>query len=218
MALADIRTTRASIRRLEQVKTWQLIVLFVMGSFISATFLRLNNIGMIERRDAVVAADTSGEDDALAQRLYDLQRFVAAHMNTDPGKIALTNTYQRDNQKLKEENERISDSNPNGNVYRQAAQVCDPIARAQGWRWPDPRYTECVSNELAKYPSAGQLKDAYRPIPAEPYYHTFRAPVWSADFAGWSLLVTGVIGLLIISRLLALLVLRILLGRLYRQV
>jgi len=60
--MADKRGTRQAIRRLEEIKTWQLVILLVMASFISATFLRLNNIGMIERRDAVINTDKEGDE------------------------------------------------------------------------------------------------------------------------------------------------------------
>ena len=56
--MTDKRNVRFKIRRLEQVKTWQLLILFVMFAFITATFLRLNNVGMVERREAVYAADS----------------------------------------------------------------------------------------------------------------------------------------------------------------
>ena len=49
----DKRKTKFRIKRLSQVKTWQLVILLIMAGFISATFLRLNNVGMIERREAV---------------------------------------------------------------------------------------------------------------------------------------------------------------------
>ena len=79
------------------------MILLVMVGFISATFLRLNNVGMVERRQAVENADKAGDVAALTQRLYDLQRYVASHMNAHPGKIALDHTYKRAyDQKLKE--------------------------------------------------------------------------------------------------------------------
>ena len=71
--MADKRGTRRAIRRLEEIKTWQLVILLVMASFVSATFLRLNNIGMIERRDAVINADKEGDEGALERRGYDLR-------------------------------------------------------------------------------------------------------------------------------------------------
>ena len=93
--MADKRGARRAIRRLEEIKTWQLVILLVMASFVSATFLRLNNIGMIERRDAVINADKEGDEGALERRVYDLQRYVVAHMNADPGRIALEHSYKR---------------------------------------------------------------------------------------------------------------------------
>ena len=61
----DKRKTRFRIKRLSQVKTWQLMILLVMVGFISATFLRLNNVGMVERRQAVENADKAGDVAAL---------------------------------------------------------------------------------------------------------------------------------------------------------
>ena len=49
--MVDKRGTRRAIRRLEEIKTWQLVILLVMASFVSATFLRLNNIGMIRSEE-----------------------------------------------------------------------------------------------------------------------------------------------------------------------
>jgi len=187
-----------------------------MVGFISATFLRLNNVGMIERRDAVLSADKSGDDEQIERRLYDLQRYVSAHMNADPGEVALEHKYKRDNDARKARLEK-ENSGSQVNVYAEAAKVCDPIGQAQGWRWPDPRYTACISRELEKYPSAEELKSAYQPLPPEPYYHTFVSPLWSPDFAGWSVLVFGVILLVIIIRLFILLFLKILLKIKYRR-
>ena len=99
--MTDKRNVRFKIRRLEQVKTWQLLILFVMFAFITATFLRLNNVGMVERREAVYTADKTDDSVGLASRLYDLQRFVSAHMNADPGRVALVKTYERDNERHK---------------------------------------------------------------------------------------------------------------------
>ena len=58
--MADKRVARRNLRRLERVKTWQLLILFVLVCFVAATFLRINNVGMIQRRSAVATADKSG--------------------------------------------------------------------------------------------------------------------------------------------------------------
>ena len=94
--MSDKRTIRHSLKRVQSIKTWQLFILLILSLFISATFLRLNNTGMIQRRDAIAGADKTGNSEEIAQRLYDLQRYAAAHMNADPGAVYLQEQYNRD--------------------------------------------------------------------------------------------------------------------------
>ena len=211
--MTDKRNVRFKIRRLEQIKTWQLLILFVMFAFITATFLRLNNVGMVERREAVYTADKTDDSVGLASRLYDLQRFVSAHMNADPGRVALVKTYERDNERHKKAYQESSNSTANGDAFQKAEAVCGPIARSNGWRWPDMRYTNCINQELEKIPGGQAVISEFKPLPVEPYYHTFTSPLWSPDFAGWSLIVTVIIGLIIIGRLVVLAILRFILRR-----
>ena len=215
--LADKRELRQTLRRIQAIKTWQLVVLLLMVGFVALTFLRLNNVGMVERRDAVWAADEAGDDVEIQRRLYDLQRYVAAHMNTDPGRVQLEYTYKRDNDVLKAQLQQESDTNPNGNIYKLATDVCDPIGLANGWRWPDIRYVNCIQEELDKYPSAGLLKDAFQPLSTAPYYHSFASPLWSPDFAGWSVALFMLIAFIIVFRLITLVVLKIMLKYRYRK-
>ena len=115
----DKKKTKFRIKRLSQIKTWQLVILLIMSGFISATFLRLNNVGMVERRESVEHADKAGDIVNLQQRLYDLQRYVSTHMNADPGKIALDHTYkQMYDRKLKEFEEEIKNQSNNDTVSR----------------------------------------------------------------------------------------------------
>jgi len=216
--VADKKRVKKSIKQLQRIKTWQLVCLLLLAALIAATFLRLNNIGMLERREAVKAADKTGDSEALKNRLYDLQRYVSAHMNTDPGKIALEASYQRDSQKIKEAAEAAGTNNPSGNVYQKAADVCDPIGRAQGWRWPDPRYIACVDSELSKYPSASGPAATVQLPDVNLYYHSFISPIWSPDFAGWSVVVCLVIVVMIAARFTSLIVLRALLRRHYQSI
>jgi hypothetical protein len=216
--MTDKRATKAKIRRLNQVKTWQLVILLLMSAFVSATFLRLNNVGMIERREAVNAADIEGDRATLERRLYDLQIYVSKHMNASPGRIALDKTYERDSQQRKDDYAKSIENQPQGDVYQQAEAVCGPQARAQGWRWPDARYTNCLDTELSKHPGATEMSNDFKPLPSEPYYQTFVSPLWSPDFAGWSVVLTGVIALIIVIRMIVLIVLKILVKRKYRQI
>lgn len=216
--MADTHEIRSNIRKLQGIKTWQLVVALILAGFVAATFLRLNNIGMIERRAAVIAADKHGDSEQIQKRLYDLQRYVSGHMNADPGRIALTEQYARDSARIKAEAESAGTSNPNGNIYKKAADVCDPLGQAQGWRWPDPRYTACIDRELTKYPAdSGVAQKVQLPDPTM-YYHTFTSPVWSPDFAGFSLLACGIILMMIIIRAASIGVLRLLLRRHYSSV
>jgi hypothetical protein len=216
--VADKKRVKRSIKQLQRIKTWQLVILLVLAALIAATFLRLNNIGMVERRDAVLAADKVGDSEALQNRLYDLQRYVSAHMNANPEKIALESLYQRDSQKAKEAAQAAGSNNPNGNVYQKAADVCDPIGKAQGWRWPDPRYIACVDSELSKYPATNGPATSIQLPDVNMYYHSFVSPFWSPDFAGWSVVLCLIIVIMIVVRIFSLIILRALLKRHYQAV
>ncbi len=208
--VADNRRVRQSIKQLQRVKTWQLVILLILASFLAATFLRLNNIGMIERRNAVLSADDAGDSEVTINRLYDLQRYVSAHMNTDMGKgVYLEASYKRDVQAAYDK--ASVDSNPNGNIYKKAQEVCAPKFS----RW-STAYVQCTTSELAKYPAANDLVSAVSLPRADNYLHVFASPLWSPDFAGWSLLVCFAILLMIIVRLVSLLVLRLILHYHYK--
>lgn len=216
--MANKKRVKKNIKQLQRVKTWQLVILLLLAVLVAATFLRLNNIGMLERRDAVYATDKVGDSEILKNRLYDLQRYVSAHMNASPDRIALEGQYQRDSEKAKARAEASGSNNPNGNVYQKAADVCDPIGRAQGWRWPDPRYIACVDQELSKYPAAAGLAQSIQLPDVNLYYHSFVSPLWSPDFAGWSVVICLVIATMIVARLVGLLVLRVMLRRHFQSV
>jgi hypothetical protein len=213
--VADKRQVRQSIKRLQRIKTWQLLVLLLLMGFVAATFLRLNNIGMAERRAAVLAADkaaTQPLDSAVVQnRLYDLQRYVAGHMNTDTGPFYLEGQYRRDAPKKVD---KAKESNNSGvNINAEAEAVCKP--RFTVW---SPAYVQCFADELAKYPpSEDPLQNVSLPS-TELYRYSFASPIWSPDFAGWSVVICTVIIVMIIARLLSLAVLRMLLKRHYRGI
>lgn len=210
--MADKRQVKHSIKQLQRIKTWQLVVLLIIALFISLTFLRLNNIGMVERRGAVTAADEAGDDQVTINRLYDLQRYVSAHMNTDMGKgIYLQASYKRDVQKAY--NTASADDNPNGNIYKKAQEVCAP--RFTAW---SQAYVQCTFSEISKYPAAHDLASGVKLPPADMYLHVFTSPLWSPDFAGWSIVVCMVIALIILARAVSLLALKIMLRSHYKSI
>ena len=209
--MTDKRQVRKSIKQLQRVKTWQLLVLLILMAFVAATFLRLNNIGMSERRDAVMAADKSGDSDATQKRLYDLQRYVAAHMNTDTGAFYLEGQYRRNAQQMVDAAKESNQSGPNINAL--AEEVCRP----QYTVW-SPAYVQCFADELAKYPPSDDPVQNVTLPSTELYRYSFAGPLWSADFAGWSVAVCIAIILMILGRLMSLFLLQLLLKREYRSI
>ena len=220
--MVEKQQVRTKIRRLEQIKTWQLVVLLILSGFMSATFLRLNNVGMIDRRDAVKQADVDGDETVIAKRLYDLQRFVASHMNTDPGSVPLEHSYKRAYDRALQDFEAQIASQSNNNTVAEVRAYCDAQAQQGGWgrflASADPRYVQCINDKWNEYPSAENVNYHFQAPSTAPYYHTFVSPRWSPDFAGWSLVVTGIIALIIVVRFIILVILRILIKRKYQQI
>jgi hypothetical protein len=210
--VADKRHVRKTIKDLQRIKTWQLLVLLILAAFIAATFLRLNNIGMVERRAAVVAADKVGNQDTTIRRLYDLQQYVSGHMNTDLGKgVYLEATYQKDSQAAL--TQASGDQNPNGNIYKKAQEVCAPR-----FSHYSTAYLQCTTGELAKYPASSNLIGAVKLPSVSAYLHDYESPLWSPDFAGWSVVACSVIMLMIVTRLISLGILKVMLRRHYRRI
>jgi hypothetical protein len=207
--VSDKKLIKKNLNRLQRIKTWQLVMVFVLACFVAATFLRLNNIAMVQRREAVYTADTKGDETVIQSRLYDLQRYVTSHMNTDMGKgVFLVATYNRDKQALLKQ----AETGSNGNIYKNAQQVCAP--QFSGW---SPAYVQCTVNELSKYPSGTDLNNSVYLSPG-PYMHTFVSPVWSPDFAGWSVAVCVVILIMILARFIGVFILKIILRYRYKNI
>lgn len=178
---------------------------------ITATFLRLNNIGMIERRSAVINADKGGSDsETIRARIFDLQRYVAAHMNADSGTVYLSEQYRRDTQAAIEAAS-ARESADNINVK------ADAVCKAQFGGYSQA-YVQCFASELAKYPSGSNAPDkANLPNPSL-YRHDFSSPIWSPDFAGFGVLFCLLVTLVIVARLVSLMILRALVRRHYQSV
>ena len=209
--MADKRRVKKRIKQLQRVKTWQLLILFVLVAFIAATFLRLNNIGMSQRRAAVLAADKAGDTDAIQSRLYDLQRFASEHMNAGTEAFYLEGQYKRNVQQLIEAAK--DKGNPNGNINVKAEAVCKP--KFTVW---SQAYVQCFTDELAKYPPSSDPAQNVKLPSTGLYRYSFASPLWSPDFAGLFVLIALVILVMIALRLLGLLVLRLLLKRHYRGI
>lgn len=184
-------------RQIQRIKTWQLLIVLVLSLVVTATFLRLNNIGMSQRRESVLQADKEARDGDVTTRMLKLQQYVYKHMNANTGQFDLVYMYERDSQKALEAV--TSDTNPNGNVHAQAEVACRQ-------RYPDYRagsylaYQQCFIDEISKYPPAPNPEDNFTPPAKESYRHSFAAPLWSPGFAGYSLLFSLFLALIIIGR------------------
>lgn len=195
------------LRMLRRAKTWQLIAVFILFTFISATFLRLNNLGMVGLRQNVEITDKSGDTEAIRQSLTELQHYASAHMNAYPGVIYLQESYDRDYAKALEA---AATRNPHSDVYQQASIACR--ARFQGsvdsFR---NDYVACVMAEVSNLPP-DQQTTVNLPSPGV-YRYSFSSPLISFDFAGISVAFTFILACLIIVKITGVIILRTLLKR-----
>lgn len=191
------RSLRHWLKVIKKAKTWQLIVILILCSFIAATFLRLNNLGMIERREAVYVADREGDPVKIKLKLVELQHYVSSHMNTSLGKgVSLFESYNRDYKKAVES--AATATNPNSSVYQQASIECQ--ARFQGGAESFRNdYVTCVQNAVSSL-SEAQINAPQLPRGAD-YTYNFAPPLISLDLAGIFTVISVFLALFIILRL-----------------
>jgi len=208
--MVDKRRVKKGLKQIQRVKTWQLVILLILNVFVSATLLRINNVGMVQRREAVHAADKVGTADDIKARLYDLRRYAAAHMNASTGPVYLQDQYNRDVQAAIQA---VTQSSAEGeSINAEAEAVCKP--QFSGW---STAYMQCFLAEIDKHPTSDTLPEPVMPV-GDLYKYEFLSPVWTPDFAGWSVVVFVLILLLIIARVTSVGILRLLLKRHYRGV
>ena len=203
--------------KFHKVKTWQLILILIPLLFLDATFLRLDHIRMAELRSAVIEADEAENDEEVSRGLEELQRFVTTNIVVNviddngeqrvgfgTGPFYLEHQYIRAaNTALAEAEQRLaSDENPNGNVYAMASETCKAQAIANGWTWDNPNYINCMVTEIQKYPAASEIHDEIKAsLPStELYRREFVSPVWAPTVAGFFILITLVIIVVIFIR------------------
>ena len=200
-----------------RIKTWQLLIILVPLLFVDATMMRLDHIKMTELRDAVLLADETEDDAAIAESIEKLKEFVFSNIVINivdengeqkimfgTGPFYLEHQYLRDaNAALaKAEEELSSDANPNGNIYQMASDVCRPQAIANGWSWDNANYINCMMTEIQKYPSAEELTvDIAANLPStELYRKNYASPVWAPTLSGFMILITVIVIVVIFIR------------------
>lgn len=203
---------RGTIIGLKRIKTWQLGAVLLLFLFVAATFLRLNNVGMAVRRDAVAAADAANQPDEIRARLYDLQRYVVAHMNADTGPFDLQQQYARDVKAALG----VASSSATGQNSPQAKAdaICNPNLQIHGY---SKAYQDCMLEQLTKQ---GQVVDPASIKMPDPvlYRHNYLSPLLSLDFAGFSVVLCILVGGIILVRIAGAITLKLLVRRHYRGV
>lgn len=209
-----------------KIKTWQLLLVLVPLLFLDATLLRLDHIKMAELRSAVLTADEEEDDKKISEALEELKDFVFSNIVINvvddnglqkvtfgTGPFYLEHQYIRTaNAALEEAEKKLnSDSNPNGNIYQLASNVCRPQAIQSGWTWNDPNYINCMMTEIQKYPAADEIQDKIiASLPStELYRKNYASPVWAPTVAGFMLLITVVIIVVIFIRAIIWIILRL---------
>jgi preprotein translocase subunit SecF len=180
---------------IRKIKLWQMIVLFLVLLGSSVLLLRQNSLSMIRLRDAVKVADEKNGD--VQGALTALQRYVTGHMNANMGDkgIYLDKTYQRAYERaLQATAQNGSQTSP---VYRQADQVCRGVFLAS---YSFQAYVQCVADQAAASGAANDPVAAFKPPSTDLYRHNFVSPQWSPDLAGFVVILTFIVLMLIFAR------------------
>lgn len=165
-------------RQVKRIKLWLLVVLLVIFAAASTYFLRQNNLGMVARRKAVVAADKNNGD--VDRALKDLRSYMMAHMNTQMSQpVQLKESYNREVQR------RVDAAANSGNTtdasaYKRAQDECKALNTVT--------YAQCVIDKTSSVaPGSNPVTNVTNP-PVELFSYQFYSPTWSPDFAGFAVL------------------------------
>ena len=200
-----IRFDRRVLRFLKHIKTWQLLLVLLLFIMLAAIFLRLNNLGMVERRDALIKADQTGDITKVKEAAKNLQNFVAHHMNTTTGRVALQTLYEQDFNKVVDANKMPEVKNGD---YQAAMVKC-----RQSWPRGGPNWAKCVADAVG----VSEVNITTEPLPSPDAYYVSYVPArWSFDMAGISVLGCFLVGVATILRLIFIFILRIILKFKYR--
>ncbi len=185
-----IRRLHAQLRR---IRLWYLLIPAVLLTVTCVFALRQNNLKMLELRQALYAADKSGQ--GVNEALNKLRSHVYGHMNTDLTTdegiyppIQLKYTYERLS--------KTSVSAPeNSKIYSDAQAYCEqqnPNGFSGRGRIP------CIEEYISNHGGTQQAAD--NKVPAELYMFDFVSPTWSPDLAGFSMLFAAMFWLLLAIR------------------
>lgn len=179
--------------KIRGVKTWQLILLALFFGWLSVYSLRQNSLDLEPKIQAVVFADE--ENQGIEEAINDLGDYVTHHMNADlPRPIQLEHSYNRAVEKAYDN--ALKDLR-SGTLLEEAKQVCAQLGVIVS------AGPQCIQDYLDKNwdPDRGSLIVEF-PDSAL-FTYQFAAPKWSPDIAGWSIFITVILVVMIISRVIA---------------
>ena len=205
--------------------TWKLLIILIPLLFLALTFLRLDHIEMTRLRSEVIDADAALDTERLTSSLASLRDFTRSHIvvnivekngNTallfGTGPFYLEKSYeQAASDAILEAEKKLNDGEVTGNIYLAASDTCKPQAIAGGWAWNSPEYISCMTSELAKTPAAGDIVDTLTAdVPStETFRIEYSSPLWAPSIAGFIILVCLIITVVIITRFLIWIVIRL---------
>jgi len=169
--------------------TVSLILLFLGSGAYGVFNLRQNNLTMLKLREAVFTADRDDGDTATA--LSKLQLFVVSHMNTtlpklgDQKAIQLKYTYER---RVATEEARVSAAR--AALSNEATSYCNSLHGGASFAVR----SQCIEDFYTTH-KVNTLE-----IPKELYAYDFVTPLWVPDSAGFSLLATTALFLVLLFR------------------
>jgi hypothetical protein len=177
--------------RVRPIKPWHLLLAFLLCAALTAFALRQNNLHMSQLRQDLYTADQQNQD--VEGALQKLRTYVYGHMNTSLARpdgvyppIQLASTYQRLQQA---EQDKLKTTNTQ--VYSDAQAYCEklyPGSFSGGPRVP------CIESYVTSH--GVQLKT----IPDALYKFDFISPTWSPDLAGWLVVLSTVLFVLLAVR------------------
>ncbi|MCL2445026.1 hypothetical protein FWD07_02830 [Candidatus Saccharibacteria bacterium] len=202
---------RQKLKRVKKLRTWQLVVILILMCFVGATLLRLDHIGMVQRRQAVLDADEAGDRELLERNLATLRRYVLTHMNANTGEFHLVHQYERDAREVLERaREYTSIDNPHGNIFRLVADICDPLAQRFGWGYSQP-YFDCIERELSNFAALDYAMPEVQLPRTELYRLSYISPIWTPSLTGFVILFCIFLTVVILWRIVVIISLKIML-------
>ncbi len=176
--------------KIRGVKTWQLILLALFFGWLSIYSLRQNSLNLEPKIQAVIVADE--ENGNIEKAVNELGDYVTHHMNADlPRPIQLEHSYNRAVERAYDN--ALKDLR-SGTLLQEAKQVCAQLGVIVS------AGPQCIQDYLDKNWSPDRGSLVVELPDSALFTYQFAAPRWSPDIAGWSIFITIVLVVLIVSR------------------